>query len=140
MKSLTTAASRPMQQEASARCLPSLRSRGLLDGPSLKAPRTRRPWASATQMPLFGDFRVDAAEGHEAQAAELILHFLRVLDRLDKWNDYEMWRIVSDYRDQLSRWQKTYTECGMTEYLLADAMKIWAGLVSLKQFHSWCTL
>jgi aminoglycoside phosphotransferase (APT) family kinase protein len=72
-----------------------------------------------------------AIEGDRKSAAELILHFLRALDRLDIWDDCDMWKIVPYYREQLDRWQQAYEQNGITDYLLADAVRIWTGLVSL---------
>lgn len=64
-------------------------------------------------------------------AGERMIHFLRILDRLDIWDDCSMWKIVSDYRDQLSAWRKAYAKNGITNGLLTDAERIWTGLVSL---------
>jgi hypothetical protein len=72
-----------------------------------------------------------AAEWPEPAIAELILHFLRILDRLDIWNDCSMWDIVGDYRKQLDRWGEMYAEQGPTQYVLSDAFRLWAGLVAL---------
>jgi hypothetical protein len=72
-----------------------------------------------------------ARHGDKTTTAELILHFIRILDRLDIWDRSEMWRIVGDYRKQLDRWLMKYAERGLTPDLLDDALRLWTGLVSL---------
>ena len=67
----------------------------------------------------------------EPEIAQLILHFIRVLDRLDIWDDCEMWGIVRDYRGQLDRWQELLSKQGPTSFVLGDAMRLWTGLVAL---------
>lgn len=72
-----------------------------------------------------------ASQRPEPETAQLILHFIRVLDRLDIWDDCEMWGIVGDYREQLDRWQELFAKQGPTAFVLGDAMRLWTGLVAL---------
>jgi hypothetical protein len=72
-----------------------------------------------------------AAEWPQPEIAELIVHFIRVLDRLDIWDDCEMWKLVGEYRNQLDRWQEMYAEQGLTPAVIGDAMRLWTGLVAL---------
>jgi hypothetical protein len=72
-----------------------------------------------------------ARDGDKTKTSELILHFIRILDRLDIWDRSDIWRIVGDYREQLDRWLTKYAERGLTPDLLDDALRLWTGLVSL---------
>lgn len=77
---------------------------------------------------------LDYASGSPPESiARLLEHFLRLLDRLDIWNNSVEWGwgLVSWYREQLDNWKAALDQLGPAPKVLADAYRIWSGLVSL---------
>jgi hypothetical protein len=96
----------------------------------------------AKRSKLFAAFNVFEYQRNELHyaygsppeaVAALLQHFIRLLDRLDIWdNSVEWgWGLVGWYREQLDNWKIALERYGPAPEVLADAARIWTGLVAL---------
>lgn len=72
-------------------------------------------------------------ELNQQQLHAMLLHFDRILQRLDIWNDPVSWGwgLVGWYADQLNTWRANLQRDGLTAQIVADTFRIWDGLVAL---------
>lgn len=74
-----------------------------------------------------------AMQGDHRFLHSMLLHFDRLLLRLDIWDDANKWgwELVSWYAGQLGNWRTAMAGEGLTDRVIADAHRIWTGLVAL---------